>query len=73
MLSFIIDNSQTAFVSPNRNYELFPYYTNNVVVLSLKVLCLCYIDIGRCGVSANEITLHPNNNLYELHNILYIR
>ena len=22
-----------------------------------------YIDIGRCGVSANETTLHPNNNL----------
>ena len=21
------------------------------------------IDIGRCGVSANETTLHPNNNL----------
>ena len=24
---------------------------------------LCPIDIGRCGVSANETTLHPNNNL----------
>ena len=22
-----------------------------------------YIDIGRCGVSANETTLYPNNNL----------
>ena len=22
-----------------------------------------YIDIGRCGMSANETTLHPNNNL----------
>ena len=22
-----------------------------------------HIDIGRCGVSANETTLHPNNNL----------
>ena len=22
-----------------------------------------YIDIGRCGVSANGTTLHPNNNL----------
>ena len=22
-----------------------------------------YIDKGRCGVSANEKTLHPNNNL----------
>ena len=21
------------------------------------------IDIGRCGMSANEITLHPSNNL----------
>ena len=21
------------------------------------------IDIGRCGMSANETTLHPNNNL----------
>ena len=24
---------------------------------------MCYIDIGRCCVSANETTLHPNNNL----------
>ena len=24
------------------------------------------IDIGRCGVSANETTLHPNNNLKKL-------
>ena len=22
-----------------------------------------YIDIGRCGMSANETTLHPNNKL----------
>ena len=22
-----------------------------------------FIDIGRCGMSANETTLHPNNNL----------
>ena len=21
------------------------------------------VDIGRCGMSANETTLHPNNNL----------
>ena len=27
---------------------------------SLNIL---YLDIGRCGVSANETTLHPNNNL----------
>ena len=24
------------------------------------------IDIGRCGVSANETTLHPNKNLKKI-------
>ena len=37
-----------------------------IILTNFKSLCLshsvCYIDIGRCGVSANETTLHPNNN-----------
>ena len=32
-------------------------------VLNIKSTSYVNIDIGRCGVSANETTLHPNNNL----------
>ena len=33
-----------------------------MIILSEFSVFVVLIDIGRCGVSANETTLHPNNN-----------
>ena len=35
-------------------------FLNQVYVCKIQVVS---IDIGRCGVSADETTLNPNNNL----------
>ena len=34
-----------------------------LISLSKSIIPSFTIDIGRCGVSANETSLHPNNNL----------
>ena len=40
------------------NGEVYIRYAGAAEMLYTKMK----IDIGRCGVSANETTLHPNNN-----------
>ena len=66
-LSLPLQGGQNLHTSLLKNMTLKCLQNVDIMVLlhgNCNNECICFrIDIGRCGVSANETTLYPNNNL----------